>query len=280
MVSKKRSVLLGALILVILIVVVLVVDMFDSPFDMAATTVSVRVLSYNIHHGRGMDDVLDLQRIGDVILQSEAELVGLQEVDRHYGARSNFEDQAKWLAGYVDMHYVYAANLDLDPATGRDQRRQYGVAILSKYPIVNSNHYLLSSFGQEQRGLLEATIEVEDVHVHFYSTHLGLTPEQREAQAQEIMDITRSTAAPKILVGDFNARSTSLEMRTLQATYTDAFARKLWAMTSNSKFPVRRIDYILVDAERVRFTNSKVMRTQASDHLPIVTDVKVKVSDS
>lgn len=275
--KTERVIILGAVILSVLLVL-MSVDVFDTPFEMAAMTVSVRVMSYNIHHGRGMDDVLDLQRIGDVILQSEAELIGLQEVDRHYAARSNFEDQAKWLAEYVGMNYVYAANLDLDPAGGRDQRRQYGVAILSKYPIVDSNHYLLSSFGQEQRGLLEATVEVEEgVNIHFYTTHLGLTPEQREAQAKEIMELTQSATMPKILVGDFNARSVSPEMRTLLAAYSDAFADKLLAATSNSKYPVRRIDYILVDAKLVRFKNAKVIRTQASDHLPIVTDVEVKI---
>ena len=40
----------------------------------------------------------DLERIAKVIEDSGAEIIGLQEVDNHWAERSNFEDQAKWLA--------------------------------------------------------------------------------------------------------------------------------------------------------------------------------------
>ena len=52
----------------------------------------LRIITYNIHHGEGIDDVYDLDRIAAVIRDSGADIATLQEVDRHLLERSNFED--------------------------------------------------------------------------------------------------------------------------------------------------------------------------------------------
>jgi hypothetical protein len=56
------------------------------------------VMTYNIQHGAGEDDRLDLRRIADEIRSGGVEVPALQEVDRHWSARSDFVDQAQWLA--------------------------------------------------------------------------------------------------------------------------------------------------------------------------------------
>jgi endonuclease/exonuclease/phosphatase family metal-dependent hydrolase len=53
----------------------------------APAETTVTVMSFNIHHGQGTDGVLDLERIARVIRASGADIVGLQEVDRHFGGR-------------------------------------------------------------------------------------------------------------------------------------------------------------------------------------------------
>ena len=75
------------------------------------------VASFNIHHGAGTDDRLDLERVAADIQRTRAAVVGLQEVDRYWGDRSAFVDQAQWLANRLGMNVVYGANLDLDPPT-------------------------------------------------------------------------------------------------------------------------------------------------------------------
>jgi len=110
----------------------------------------VRAMSFNIHHGVGIDDRLDLQRIADVVNTEDADIVGLQEVDRYWSARSDFVDQASWLARALNMHVVYGANLDLDPSTPDAPRRQYCTAILSDAPILEwDNTYLPRFAGHE-----------------------------------------------------------------------------------------------------------------------------------
>ena len=41
-----------------------------------------RVMTYNIHHGEGLDGKVDIQRIADLIKQERADVVALQEVDK------------------------------------------------------------------------------------------------------------------------------------------------------------------------------------------------------
>lgn len=121
----------------------------------------VDVMTFNIHHAQGTDGVLDLQRIADVIEASGADVVGLQEVDRHYSARSGWVDQPAALAQLLGWHSAYGANLDSPPPAGQTERSQYGTAVLSRYPIVASeNTHLHNADGKEQRGLLHAAIDV------------------------------------------------------------------------------------------------------------------------
>ena len=117
------------------------------------------LLSYNIHGGVGLDGVLDLERIAEVVDDSGADVVALQEVDRFRREQSAFEDQPGALAQRLGMHLAYAANLDDEPAHPGAPRAQYGTALLSRLPLESSTNTLLPCFeGSEQRGLLEATV--------------------------------------------------------------------------------------------------------------------------
>ncbi|MCA1631705.1 MAG: metal-dependent hydrolase, partial [Acidobacteria bacterium] len=58
---------------------------------------TVRVMSYNVHVGVGMDRKLDLPRVAEVIRRERPDLVGLQEVDRGV-ERTGRVDQIEELA--------------------------------------------------------------------------------------------------------------------------------------------------------------------------------------
>ncbi|WP_034261945.1 endonuclease/exonuclease/phosphatase family protein [Bacillus sp. J33] len=235
--------------------------------------VNVKVMSYNIHHGEGEDGVLDLERIAKIIEESNTDIVGLQEVDNHWSDRSDFQDQAKWLAERLGMFYTYAANLDREPLNEGDQRRQYGTAILSKYPIIYSENHFLSKIGNtEQRGLLEATINVKGNNLHFYNTHLALTSAEREMQINEIIEITSGSKGPKLILGDLNAAPESNEMKPMYSNYLDVFTDQDYANTYPADHPAKRIDYIFTSKD-VETINTEVIHTLASDHLPIFAEI-------
>jgi hypothetical protein len=72
---------------------------------------TLRVMTYNIHVGVGMDKKLDLERIADVIGNEHPDLVGLQEVDRAV-KRTELRDEILELAKLTGMDYAFAHNLD------------------------------------------------------------------------------------------------------------------------------------------------------------------------
>ncbi len=235
--------------------------------------VNIKVMAFNIHHAVGKDNVLDVERIAKIIEESNTAIVGLQEVDNHWSSRSDFQDQAKLLAERLNMFYTYAANLDYEPLNDGDERRQYGTAILSKYPILASENHSLTKIGNtEQRGLLEATINVKGNHLHVYNTHLALTSAEREIQINEVVEIANQSEGPKVILGDLNATPESNEMKTLYADYLDVFADQPTAFTYPAENPTKRIDYIFTSND-IETVNTEVIQSLASDHLPITAEI-------
>ena len=115
---------------------------------------ALTVMTYNIHLGRDAGGVLDLDRIADTIRAQGADMAALQEVGRHWSADSDFRDQAADLGHLLEMEFVFGANLDRDPLEPGAPRRQYGTAILSSWPVLDSEHILLprTSSDNERRG--------------------------------------------------------------------------------------------------------------------------------
>lgn len=237
---------------------------------------TLTVATYNIHHGAGSDGVLDLERIASVLEDGGAEVIGLQEVDRHWGERSGFEDQAAWLADRLDMHVCYSANLDNEPAEGRTARRQYGTAILSEYRLTDCTNTVLPNHpGGEQRGLAQADLKVRGVDLTFYNTHLTHNSASgRAEQAEVVNEALRDAGGSAILVGDLNAEPSSPEYGLFTSLLGD-----VWPVvgegpgyTIDPEDPDRRIDYILTSPD-ITPVFAEVVDTQASDHLPVFAEV-------
>src|SRR5256714_9601836 len=134
---------------------------FLSPSTNAKT---VRVMTYNIHVGVGMDKKLDLPRIAEVIKQQHVDLVGLQEVDRGVERTGQIDEIAE-LAKLTKMDYAFAFNL-------KYQGGQYGVAILSKSPIMATDHRLyLNTREAERRGFIRAEVVIGGIRLNFVTTH-------------------------------------------------------------------------------------------------------------
>lgn len=248
---------------------------------------TLTVMSYNIHAGAGADNVYSLDRIAEVIRSSGADVVALQEVDRHWGARSNFEDTAAILGAKLGMSNFVAPIYSFDPLTPDAPRREYGVGILSRYPILSATNHPLTRLSTQDAnpvpapapGFAEAVINVRGVHVHVYSTHLDYRgdPTVRRLQVADTLAVLGADSGPKILMGDMNAVPSAPELAPLRAAYVD-----VWDAVGDGRgatFPTdpatKRIDQILVSPE-VTAVSAAVLQTQASDHLPVVATVTVR----
>lgn len=236
------------------------------------------VLTYNIHHGQGEDGALDLERIARLIEDTGAEVVALQEVDRHFGARSEYVDQPAWFAKRLRMQVRFAPNLDLEPEAPGRPRRQYGTAILSRYPIIASHNTLLPMYpGQEQRGLLEATVAARGSFVRVANTHLTHNNNaERQEQADKVVEVLSGSRRPTVLAGDLNATPDAPEIKTLTAVLKDGWveAGDGPGYTYDAVNPTKRIDFLLHSAN-VATKKIEVLDTQASDHLPVLARLAV-----
>lgn len=242
-----------------------------------ATEVPVRVMTYNIHWGMGDDAVRDLQRVADQINAADPDVVGLQEVDVHWAARSDFVDQARWLADTLDMQVVFAPILDEDPHEDGQPRRQFGTAILSAHPITaTTSHEILRLPGWTTTGFPEAVVNVRGAMFRFYTTHLDwrADPVLREGQVADTLDITTGQTGQKVLVGDLNAPPDAAELAPLWDHFVDAWdvAGDGPGLTFPASQPVKRIDYVLTSPD-IGVDQIWVPDSVASDHRAVVADL-------
>lgn len=263
-----------------------------TPQSPPASGTRVRVATFNIHHGANSRNILNLEATARALEALEADVIGLQEVDRFFGTRSDFVDQAAWLADRLQMHAEFAPTIDLDPSrrsaerVGINVRRQYGIAVLSTYPILASHMARLPENRLiERRAVLRTRIDADGVPFSFSVTHLALGPARvRRAQFHAAREVAFEDEEPAILVGDLNAapivvRDYSVFTKDLidvwAAKHRFPLAKRFLGRTNPVlPVPARRIDYILSSRD-IRPVSAKTHRTHASDHLPVVAELEI-----
>ena len=254
-----------------------------------ARQVPLRVASYNIHAGAGADNRFDLARTAAALRALDADVIGLQEVDVHWGARSQWADTAQELADRLGMRVFFAPIYSLDPPAAGQPRRDYGVAVLSRWPIVSATNHPLTRLSTvvpnptpaPAPGFPEVVIEKQGARVHVYTTHLDYRadPSVRRTQVGETLDILAEDAGEsRVLVGDLNAPPDAPELAPLWSSLTDSWAAAPGAgtgLTYPALVPTKRIDYVTTSTE-VGVLATEVPRETASDHLPVVADLLVR----
>src|SRR5262245_47095155 len=237
----------------------------------------MRVATFNIHHGVGQDGELDLDHTLRTLAATDGDLIGLQEVDRHFSARSEWVDQAAWLGERLAMQVVFGADLDLAPPGPGAPRRQYGNALLSAFDVLEWHNILLPRQGDdEQRGLLDVVVAAEGAETHVLVTHLQHDSRTaRLLQVDAILDVLAATQPPVVLVGDLNALPGSPELQRLSGVLVDAWATAGLGpgYTFSARRPRARIDYVLSSDDLVAVA-AEVLVSRASDHRPVVADRK------
>lgn len=231
---------------------------------------TIRLVAYNIRHGAGMDGEVDLQRTADVIRRLEPDLVTLQEIDSAT-TRTNRVDQARRLGELTGLHAAFGGFMAY-------REGQYGMALLSRYPIVEvANHRLPD--GQEPRTALAAVVRIpgSDLELVLVGIHLYRTASERLAQARKIVEIFDGDSRPIILAGDFNSTRDSEVIRLL-ARHWHVVDKGDDHLTFRSDDPSREIDFIMLrPAERFTVTRSQVIsEPMASDHRPVLVEFALR----
>jgi len=235
---------------------------------------SVRVLDFNIHQGFNINGYLDLEGIARVIESSGADIVTLEEVSRGWVVNGS-ADTYEWLANRLNMKYkLFTAASD----------QVWGNAILSKYPLklIDSGFlprleaplrrsFLLAEVNLESQGGNIENINILCTHVH----HIRGEGFIREQQVQFLLDKWNGLGRT-VIAGDFNASTDRPEIKMMyDAGLIDsqAFLGKDEQLTWIHYEPHERIDYIWVTPD-LEISNLAVPYSTASDHLPVVVDIK------
>ena len=137
--------------------------------------VRLRILSWNIHHGEGVDGKLDLERIAAVIRGLKPDIVALQEVEVG-SSRTNRVDQPAELARMTGLTSVFQQNIEF-------RGGGYGNALLSRLPVLSTNRLSLPNHDNgEQRGALSVQLRLPDRTdpLTFICTHLDHRSDDRE----------------------------------------------------------------------------------------------------
>ena len=231
---------------------------------------TLRILAYNVHHCEGTDGVLDVARIARLIQEHDPDLAVLQEIDKET-RRTDAVDQTQRLGGLTGMHSVFGRFMDY-------QGGDYGMAILSRYPIIQTENHPLPP-GAEPRTALAVRVAVGEpkTEIVVVGIHLYRTQDQRMAQAEAVIAALTSQDGPVILAGDFNSTPGGPVMNRLAEEW-ESVPKAGSPFTFPSHDPGREIDHFLVrNLGRLRPLAARVLDEEiASDHRPILLDLEIR----
>jgi endonuclease/exonuclease/phosphatase family metal-dependent hydrolase len=215
----------------------------------AATSVPLRVLSWNIAFGKGTDGVTNFDRIATWLARMNPDLIALCEMP---------PDNISTLVTALNQKTGRTWNTHFVPkAPGIAE----GNLILSKYSFVAIGSRYLSY----TRSIAQATVNVGGKNINFFATHLDHTSSSlRLTQATELISWTSGFASPRIVAGDLNAGNDTPEILALLTTHRDSWVDALnqgtasaypdnpvWMNTRTRRW---RIDFILYAADAAAMT--------------------------
>lgn len=222
----------------------------------------IRVLTWNVHGGVGMDGVQDYRRAIDCLMGLSADIVALQEVDgRNFAAAvTPFEDFRQRLG----LHALPVTAIST--ADG-----EYGQLLLSRWPFATAEIYDISHPKFEPRRAIVATVRTHLGALRVIATHFGLRVRERRLQAEQLCDIAARSNLPTVLLGDFNDWNRFQLKRGVLERAMPAFTR---VRTFPSRGPLFALDRIycrpfgLLGPSRVVKGASMI-----SDHLPLIAEL-------
>jgi endonuclease/exonuclease/phosphatase family metal-dependent hydrolase len=242
------------------------------PHDEGRQARTLRVATYNIHRGRGLDGRTRIERIAAVLATIDADIVALQEV---VGASLLKPGQAAELGAALGMGWVMAPTKLVRTAT-------FGNVVLSRFPVRHHQQYDLTWKTCEPRNCQRVDVAIDEFTLHLYNVHLGTSLMERRHQAAKLATLVhdRRIPSPKIVLGDFNewARGLAADVIGERLQSVDISKHLSRRRTYPGFFPILHLDHIYfegaVDVVRVSLPRDR-MALMASDHLPLVADLRI-----
>ncbi len=241
-----------------------------------------RIVTYNVHKCRGLDRRVRPARIAEVLRETEADVIALQEVLSIEDAAARERNQARFIAEELGMAYHIGENRRLDGGA-------YGNVTLSRLPLNGARNYDITWRGRERRGALRTDVRFDagesSVPVHVFNIHLGTAFIERRHQARQLVGEeilnNKELHGARVVLGDFNEWTRGLASRLLAEHFRSVDIRQHLrrARTYPGVLPLLHLDHIYYD-DKLELKNLTLHRSRAaliaSDHLPLVADFALK----
>jgi endonuclease/exonuclease/phosphatase family metal-dependent hydrolase len=226
---------------------------------------AVRVMTWNIHGALGRNRRFDLDRVIELILRADPDIVALQEVDSRRGKIG--EDTFVLLQEACGTHGIGAKSVTTDDGA-------YGQILISRWPMRDTEIHDISYGEFEPRRAIAACVETDLGPVRVVATHLGLSVRERRSQARELLAMAGAPAGTVVMLGDFNDWFWPGSVRSVLREELPGRSRH---RTFPSFCPLFRLDriYCRPGSAMIR-TWTDTQARHISDHLPVIADVRTR----
>jgi endonuclease/exonuclease/phosphatase family metal-dependent hydrolase len=177
----------------------------------------LRIATYNVHSGKGIDGRFRPERVSAVIAELRADVIALQE---YVSLVADFD---------LRDHLMRATGFQMIAmSTMKVGEGDFGNALLTRWPILDAVEHTLSVGTYEPRGALEVVLGRKHRELRVIATHLGLRDAERRDQLARLIEIVRRDRdTPTVLCGDFNiARLHSTALATCREHFGHSHAPK------------------------------------------------------
>ena len=249
----------------------------------------MRIATFNLLHGRSLEDGrVDVDRLAAAVKTLDADVLGLQEVDRDQPRSLGADLTAVAAEAMGAEHHQFVAALSGTPggtwmaATGEEQpgSASYGIALLSRYPVISwrvvrlpalrasvplwspqTNRPFLAR--DEPRVAVAAVLDGPQGQFTVCNTHLSFIPGWNSAQLRRLVRSLEGTREPLVLMGDLN-------MQRKQAARTSGLTPIAAAATFPAHRPSRQLDHVLVRGPFSATGPAEAVQMPLSDHRALV----------
>jgi endonuclease/exonuclease/phosphatase family metal-dependent hydrolase len=260
----------------------------------------VRLATFNVLHGRSLQDGrVDATRFAEAIAALDADVLGLQEVDRGQPRSGHLDLAALAATASGAGQFRFAAAIAGTPGerfralTGDDgegdREPHFGVALVSRFPVrswhvtrlgpapVRSPVFVpqpppgprgrLLLLRDEPRVVLAAVVETPVGPMTVATTHLSFVPGWNAGQLRRAVRALRRLPAPRLLLGDLNMPAAVVRL-------VSGWRPLALCPTYPTMGPKLQLDHVLCDPAaggvRPRVVAADAPESAVSDHRPLV----------
>lgn len=229
-------------------------------FTRPATGETLRMATYNIHGGKGLDGVRDLGRIAEGL--REMDVVGLQEAHGPFFLPK--PDNAEELGRELRLGWLFA------PSVRQWHHYDYGNGLLSRAAVKHWRRVPLErTTGNSYHNYLEAEVEHRGQTLHLIVTHIHRRDDrERQLQLRTVIERFLELPAPAVLMGDLNTRASDPQLAELLAR------PDVRDVLSGREVQAERIDWILTRG--LRTCSAGTTEVGPSDHPMVWAEVEVE----